>query len=98
VFTLTNNETSFPPTSPDQVGLTTAQTISESFTEIGYVFAFGNSQVDAVRNLQKQAALYGGNKVIRFQVDIRREYIWFLFIPIAIDHYYAAGIVVKSNI
>lgn len=96
IYTLTNNETTYPPTQASAIKVTTNDKIDGEYTEVGYVFAFGGSVKESVENLRKKASELGGTAVIRLQTTVLRTFIVILFIPIPTDTYYAQGIVVKS--
>jgi hypothetical protein len=97
IFTLTNEEHSYQVSDVKNIKLTTMEKIEGDFTEVGYVYAWGSSLEESIKNLKEQAAKIGGTNVIKFQASVIRDFIYIIVIPIPTDHYYCQGIVVKSN-
>lgn len=98
IFTLTNEEHTYPVTDARNIKLTTMEKIDGDFKEVGYIYAWGSSVEESIKNLKEQAAKFGGTDVIKLQTSVIRNFIYIFFIPIPVDHYFCQGIVViKSN-
>lgn len=97
IFTLTNEEKAHPRSNPQNIKITTNEKIEGKYTEIGYVYAFGSSVEESIKNLIEQAAEFGGNAVIKLETKVLRNYIYLVFIPIPIDSYFCQGEVIKIS-
>lgn len=94
--TVTNKENIYPAGRAAGIKVTTNDKIEGKYSEIGYVFANGESVNSCIENLKEKAAELGGTSVIKLQMNVIRYYLVILIIPFASDRYYAQGIVVKQ--
>ena len=93
-YTLTNNEHMYPATQSTSIKVTTNDKINGKYSEIGYIFANGETINTCIENLKLKAAELGGTAVIKLQTTVVKSYLLIIFIPIPSVHYYAQGIVV----
>lgn len=95
-FTLTNNENVYPATQSTSIKVTTNNKIEGEYSEIGYIFANGETINTCIENLKLKASELGGTAVINLHTTVVKSYLVIIFIPIPSVHYYAEGIVVKQ--
>jgi hypothetical protein len=91
LYTLTNEEMAYSQTDENKITITTMNRTDKSHKEIGYVYAWGSSQEDAIENLKNRVAEIGGDALIQLKITVTRIFIYF----IPFDTYTCSGIAIK---
>jgi uncharacterized protein YbjQ (UPF0145 family) len=94
-MTLTNEEQSSPPTSPEKIQIYFQGEITPPAKEIGNMVVSGNSEKHGVKFLKEQAAKIGADAIINLEVKIETQTLLILFIPIPVNSYFVSGTAVK---
>jgi hypothetical protein len=97
IYTLTNEEKSFPSSNISNISVTTLDKIDKAHQELGFIFAWGSTMEESIKNLKKKASEIGSDGIIKLEVTILRNFLIIIFIPIPYDTYYCSGIAIKYN-
>ena len=95
MHTLTNEEKVYETTIPEEILITTENQLEDNFTEVGIITTTQTNIAAAKKVMRKQAAKFGGDAIIDFQITVIRQFIVILFIPIPVDNYICRGRVIR---
>ncbi|MEO8166772.1 MAG: hypothetical protein ABI623_00905 [bacterium] len=94
-MTLTDEERSFPATSPGTVQLFYPGEEIPAFKEVGYIVVDEKSEDEGVSFLQKKAAAMGADAIANLEVKIQTQTIFIVVIPIPVHSYFVSGTAIK---
>lgn len=96
LITLTNYQKTYPKTLADSIRITTLQTISTPYIEVGYLYVQAQSLEDALQESRKKAAESGGHMIIDSRAGIRVTQVGsLLFIPMYDTAFFLRGMVIR---